>query len=207
MENATSLYILQDFMIRTQHDRTAEELVCEFQDAIKIRDASLQCAQDDDSEAAWNDEVHSRVLKLALETCSQVGYKNMYVIIVLLSSSSSFLLTRPAPSLGSNPRSLSRNMSVGASSSQRWLTTLCISLQTSTCRLPYQRNSNRNLENSNQSTRQSTALFASDQSLSASRRKQPTLSSKQRRCSWPSGVPRILPASKTLLVRRGRLQH
>ncbi|KAJ9634087.1 hypothetical protein H2201_009118 [Coniosporium apollinis] len=60
-----------------QQDRPKEQLLQELREAIDIRRASRQCAEDHDSEAAWNDEVHSRVLRLALRPCSEVGYKNI----------------------------------------------------------------------------------------------------------------------------------
>lgn len=63
---------------------TKKWLIGELQEIAEIRDSSRRCARDHVSEAAWNDEVHSRILRLALKPCSGVEHQNMYAHPILL---------------------------------------------------------------------------------------------------------------------------
>lgn len=61
----------------SDNETPEEQLLKEFREVIDIQAASRTCAQDHDSEPGWNDEVHSRVLRLAFQPKAGVGYKNM----------------------------------------------------------------------------------------------------------------------------------
>jgi hypothetical protein len=81
----------------TTEDTTKERLLRELQEIAEIRDASRKCARDCVSEAAWNDEVHSRFLRLALKPLKGVEHQNMCVDYVPRDRQ---WLIRPAPPLG-----------------------------------------------------------------------------------------------------------
>jgi hypothetical protein len=50
----------------------------ELKELTEIRVASQKCELDQNSEAAWNDEVHSRVLRLAVKSFVNVEHQNVY---------------------------------------------------------------------------------------------------------------------------------
>ena len=56
-----------------------KRLLRELEEIDEIRKATTKCRLDEVAEPAWNDEVHSRILRLALKTCDGVEHQNMYV--------------------------------------------------------------------------------------------------------------------------------
>lgn len=50
----------------------------ELNEILEIREAASLCTAENLSEAAWNDEVHSRLLRLALRSIPGVRHYNMY---------------------------------------------------------------------------------------------------------------------------------
>jgi len=61
--------------------REKSELTREWQEVNEISTASGFCAQVEFAEPSWNDEVHSRLLRLALRRIEGVGYANMCVVL------------------------------------------------------------------------------------------------------------------------------
>lgn len=54
-----------------------DTLLAELRQAERVRDATLVCIEEHDSEPTWNTEVHSRILALALAPHPAVGYKDV----------------------------------------------------------------------------------------------------------------------------------
>ncbi len=67
------------FYTRTDEDGDAERrLLLELDEIDELRIATMRCEEDNYSEPAWNHEVHSRFLRLALKDCADVRHHNMY---------------------------------------------------------------------------------------------------------------------------------
>ena len=59
-------------------ESTKAQRLRELEELEEIRDASRMCALHFFAEAAWNEEVHYPVLKLALKSYGSVVYRNVY---------------------------------------------------------------------------------------------------------------------------------
>ena len=59
--------------------RNHEELMAELDAVRQINRASRRCVKENESEPEWNNAVHGRLLRLALKSDSQVGFRYMYV--------------------------------------------------------------------------------------------------------------------------------
>jgi hypothetical protein len=68
-------YMFDDQPVASTETRT--RLLRDLAEIVEICDASRKCAQDCVAEPAWNDEVHSRVFRLALRGIDGVEYQNM----------------------------------------------------------------------------------------------------------------------------------
>ena len=70
--------ILHDLMFTSSW--ASLDLHAELSEMKDIMARSRKCRQLQDSEAGWNEQVHCRVLELALKDQPSVGFQNMYVV-------------------------------------------------------------------------------------------------------------------------------
>lgn len=77
----TEILLENDYSAPTPHlnDRSVErQLDKTWESMVEIHKRAMLCDMEEESEPSWNEEVHSRVLDLALgDDKDEIGYRNM----------------------------------------------------------------------------------------------------------------------------------